>query len=105
MTIFLSKDDGPKKMARLLDAAKSRMPAKICEAHKHSSKHRAEIRASETCGCFYCLTIFKSSEIQDWIDEGQTALCARCGVDSVIGAASGFPITKEFLEEMHKHWF
>jgi hypothetical protein len=53
---------------------------------------------------------FEPTEISEWIDEdkegvGQTALCARCGVDSVIGSGSGFPITAEFLTEMKKHWF
>lgn len=74
-------------------------------AHKHSSNHRAEILASVRCGCFYCLAIFSPSEISEWIDNRQTALCPRCPVDSVIGDASGFPITKEFLEQMHAHWF
>jgi acetone carboxylase gamma subunit len=36
---------------------------------------------------------------------GTTALCPYCGIDSVIGDKSGFPITKEFLEKMYQHWF
>jgi hypothetical protein len=74
-------------------------------AHKHSSRHRAELESSEQCGCFYCFAIFPPSEIFDWIDDDRTALCPRCGIDSVIGTASGFPVTKEFLERMHGHWF
>ena len=61
------------------------------EAHKKSSRHREEIRSSEICGCFYCLSIFNPSEIEDWTDDdenklGQTALCPKCGIDSVIGS-------------------
>jgi hypothetical protein len=37
--------------------------------------------------------------------EGQTALCPKCGIDAVIGSASGYPISREFLAEMHRHWF
>jgi hypothetical protein len=85
-------------------------------AHRHSSQHRAEILASELCGCFYCCSVFKPSEIEDWVDElpddstatdavGQTALCPRCNVDSVIGSRSGYPVTPEFLKQMHDHWF
>ena len=37
--------------------------------------------------------------------EEQTALCPKCEIDSVIGSASEFPITKDFLERMHAHWF
>ncbi len=79
------------------------------QAHKHSSHHRKEVVHSETCGCFYCLSIFQPNEIEEWIDErdgiGQTAMCPKCSIDSVIGSNSGFPITKEFLEKMHQHWF
>lgn len=74
-------------------------------AHKRSIRHRAEIEASTICGCFYCLATFPPSEIAEWIDDGQTALCPRCPVDSVIGSASGYPITPEFLSRMHEHWF
>lgn len=61
--------------------------------------------ASRLCGCFYCGAIFPPSEIMDWGDEGRTALCARCGIDSVIGDRSGFPITSEFLGQMNHYWF
>jgi hypothetical protein len=74
-------------------------------AHDHSSNHRAEIEKSETCGCFYCMAIFPPADIIEWIDQGQCALCPKCGIDSVIGSASDFPITKVFLERMHDHWF
>ena len=33
------------------------------------------------------------------------ALCPSCGIDSVIGDASGFPITEEFLVAMEARWF
>lgn len=74
-------------------------------AHKHSSNHRDELEGSELCGCFYCLTIFRVMEIDKWIDDEKTALCPYCAIDSVIGSGSRYPITKEFLSMMHKHWF
>jgi hypothetical protein len=86
-------------------------------AHSKSSNHRADIEASLICGCYYCRTIFEPSEIAEWVDRpddpatgqpveaGQTALCPHCGVDSVIGAQSGYPITPEFLAAMHQYWF
>jgi hypothetical protein len=74
-------------------------------AHVHCSINRVELEQSETCGCFYCITIFPPNEIVELIDDGQTAICPYCPVDSVIGSASGFPITKDFLERMHAHWF
>ena len=81
----------------------------VVQAHKHCSYHREEVIRSEICGCFYCLSVFKPIEIEEWIDEkdgiGQTAMCPRCGIDSVIGSDSGISITREFLEKMHQHWF
>lgn len=74
-------------------------------AHKHCTKHRAEIEASAICGCFYCLRTFPPTPITEWTDDSQTALCPKCGIDSVIGSASGYPITPEFLQSMHDHWF
>jgi hypothetical protein len=74
-------------------------------AHDHCRQNRAELERSELCGCFYCMTIFRRTEIVEWIDDGQSAMCPYCPVDSVIGSASGYPITKEFLERMHAHWF
>ncbi len=77
----------------------------IKEAHKHSSCHRNELRNSECCGCFYCTDIFDYKNILDWVDDEDTALCPTCGVDSVVGAASGYPINREFLQVMKKYWF
>lgn len=77
-------------------------------AHAFSGNHRPEIESSEVCGCFYCLSIFKPSEIEEWIDEpqgGQTAVCPKCGIDSVIGSRSGFQINRGFLERMCDYWF
>ena len=33
------------------------------------------------------------------------ALCPACGIDSVLGSASGFPVTPEFLGRMNACWF
>lgn len=79
-------------------------------AHQASANHRAEIEASTLCGCFYCKATFGPDKIEEWTDDddagvGQTAFCPRCGIDSVIGDKSGFPITTDFLDTMHRAWF
>ncbi len=80
--------------------------ADLKTAHKHSSRHRAEIARSAVCGCFYCLATFGSAEIEEWWDEGKCATCPRCGIDSVIGDASGYPVADPaFLAAMHDVWF
>jgi len=74
-------------------------------AHGHCRNNREELAQSQLCGCFYCLATYPPSEIVAWVDEDQTAICPKCPVDSVIGSASGYPITAEFLQRMHDHWF
>jgi len=68
-------------------------------------RDRAEVESSTLCGCFYCISIFAPAEIVEWIDDGKTAFCPHCEIDSVIGSASSFPLTAEFLERMREHWF
>lgn len=76
------------------------------EAHKFSAHHREMLEKDSKCGCFYCLSIFSPGQISEWIeDRGETACCPYCFMDSVIGESSGYPITKDFLAKMNKHWF
>ncbi|MEM8930765.1 MAG: cytoplasmic protein [Acidobacteriota bacterium] len=82
------------------------MPNDILDAHRHSMHHRDALRDSEVCGCFCCLDTFDYRNIEHWADGGDTALCPSCGVDSVLGSASGFPAgDRLFLEAMKRHWF
>ena len=81
----------------------------IVAAHRHSSGHRDELLDSELCGCFYCRRTYRPTDIIEWVDEvdciGTTAICPYCGIDSVLGSGSGYPITDEFLLAMNSHWF
>jgi hypothetical protein len=95
-------------MAEIPYGDKHRHPHRA--AHRHSSQHRAEILQSDRCRCFYCLASYSPREIKDWVDEdpqeiGQTALCPKCGIDSVIGSASGVPLDDDFFGEMRKAFF
>ena len=74
-------------------------------AHRASSKHWHEVESSPICGCFDCLASFQPGTITEWVDDDQTALCPRCGIDAVIGAASGWPISEEFLRRMRLRFF
>lgn len=76
------------------------------DAHKFSINNQRELEKDTVCGCFYCLRIFDPKEITEWIeDTSGTAVCPYCGIDSIIGAHTGYPMTHEFLEKMHQHWF
>jgi hypothetical protein len=76
-------------------------------AHLHSANHRQELERSDVCGCFFCQKTFTVKDVDEWVeDENGTALCPYCGVDSVIGSASGFPVADTgFIRAMHDRWF
>ena len=81
-------------------------PVHLDAAHKHCIFHRAEIEASELFGCFHCRRSGPVAEITEWTDDGDTALCPKCGIDSVLGSASGFPVANGlFLGAMKRRWF
>lgn len=67
---------------------------------------------STTFGCFFCLEVYPAVEVWEWIREMKedqeflTAMCPKCGIDAVIGDASGYPgADARFLERMKRHWF
>ncbi len=76
--------------------------------HSLSIKNKTAIeKRKQMCGCFNCLSIFPSEEIEDWISEpdgNYTALCPHCCTDSVIYEDAGYPITIDFLQKMHERW-
>ena len=98
----------------------------IAKVVARSYLNRREIENSEECGCFHCLTIFSPSAITLWTDSedprdedpgrlrpdskgfnafnGNTAICPTCEYDSVIGSASGYPISEESLRRLRAHW-
>lgn len=75
-------------------------------AHRHSSRHRDELRRSAICGCFYCCETCAPAEIIFWCDDGDTAMCPTCDIDAIIGSASAYPVADEpFLKAMNQRWF
>jgi hypothetical protein len=49
-------------------------------------------------GCFFCCNIYSSKEIKEYVDQGKTAACPHCNVDSV-------GTFKEILEKLRKYAF
>ena len=92
----------------------------LLAAQRHSVNNRAEVEASQTCACFCCMAFFPPSEIvafsgfdmanfddPDALNNAasETALCPRCGSESVIGDRSGYELTMPFLSRMNEAWF
>lgn len=76
----------------------------LIDAHRHTMRNRAEIEASNMCACFDCGKTFPSCVVTAFIDDGQTAMCPHCGMDTVIGDASGISLDENFLKAMRRRW-
>jgi len=78
-------------------------------AHEASFANEKQIKNSQTCGCFFCLNKYPSKQVVDWVNEEQkarTGICPECGIDSVLGDASGYPVSEEaFLQQMQEFFF
>ena len=69
----------------------------LIKLHKCAIYNKKDIQQSDTCGCFYCKNIFYAGDITEWTDNGETAICPHCGVDSVICNKKGY-ITSMILQ-------
>ena len=79
------------------------------KAHREgATKNWKQVKESSSVGCFYCLEVMPSDSIVEYCferDGDRTAICARCGTDSVLGDAGDFPVNLEFLTAMNNYWF
>lgn len=71
----------------------------LTEAHELCKNNRDSLGIK--CGCFYCLNIYNSLDINKWIYNGRTALCPKCGIDAVLA----YEEDVDFLMRMHDRWF
>ncbi len=79
------------------------------KAHDACFENKKQILQSDQVGCFYCKRIYPAKDVveEDYVQDKNdgTAMCPHCDIDSVIGDASGYNITTDFLEDMHEMWF
>lgn len=66
-------------------------------------KNRDHLAEGEV-GCYYCIEMYDASEIKEWTDNEQTAICPKCGIDAIV-AKSQHELSKDILEEAHDYWF
>ena len=76
----------------------------LIELHQKSWRNSSELSGAEICACFYCFKEFGPTEIVKWTDDGETALCPFCGIDSIIGFYAQ-SIDRDLLSQMHDRWF
>ena len=78
---------------------------KIQEAAEYSLYNRDGLEQSVLAGCYYCLEVYPATEVSRFIDDGKTALCPMCGIDSVLPGNAGFPLTHSSLLALKAFWF
>ena len=72
------------------------------DALKHTLRNKDEIQKSKMCACFYCKMVF-SSDKADWFDSNDSTHCPYCDFTTIIGDASGYPITdRAFMAEVKR---
>lgn len=77
----------------------------IKEVHKYSIYNMDQAEASKKAGCYHCLAEFEPSAIKSLTDDDRTALCPKCGIDSVLFDASLYEINQTTLIKLKKYWF
>lgn len=68
-------------------------------ASELSLKNRSMIKEGVPCGCYFCLQIIDGSVIEEWTDNGETALCPRCTIDAIIPNETDIDNLKSACEE------
>lgn len=79
--------------------------ARLKKLHAYSSHNRELVERARQCHCFYCRATVESSEITDFTDQGQTAICPRCGVDAILPDSIEESLDANTIAEMNKYWF
>ena len=73
----------------------------------HTVGNDLEILHSEKCSCIFCRHTINARDVQDWIsdDRGVTAICPECGMDALVGDASGYHFDHETLKDLNLAFF
>lgn len=95
--------------------AQSNLPLYFTQASQHSYYNFDEVMKSQYAGCYYCKRSFPTCLIDEdkhciattpHGTQEPTVFCPFCGIDAVIGDASGHEVTNiKFLNDMHHHNF
>ena len=70
-----------------------------------SVNNRDELLEAKHCGCYYCEKEFDVKMIKVWTDDGFTAVCPYCHVDSVIPLPASKTNSKKLLHNLYKEYF
>ena len=77
----------------------------IKKASEYSINNIEALKNSKLAACYFCKSVYEPSKIIETTDEGKTALCPKCGIDSVLTDNSPFDFDKTTLSKLHDYWF
>lgn len=72
---------------------------------KLATRNRERLQNSEKAACYYCLETFAADSIEEWTDDDETALCPKCGIDSVVADDGKALPSLEQLREWNEESF
>ena len=79
--------------------------AQLKKLHAYSSHNKDLVAASEKCYCFHCKAVVSRFLIKDFADNGQTAICPKCGIDSILPGSIEEVASEHIISEMNEYWF
>lgn len=69
-----------------------------------ATSNKKNLMNSNKAGCYYCRKIYPAAEVKEFLETEDTALCPKCGIDSVL-PDSVCDLSIETLKELHQFWF
>jgi NAD-dependent SIR2 family protein deacetylase len=72
--------------------------------YEQSRLNRRFMTQGVVCRCFHCLHAFPAEQINQWTDDGETALCPNCGVDAVL-SSSAVTLSDRLIEHLRATYF
>lgn len=78
---------------------------RVRDIHMNTSRNRDDIARSKLCFCLDCRAVSKNEEVVHFIDNGETATCPFCGMDALLGDASGVRFSAQALLDTHMNYF
>lgn len=74
--------------------------------HDAAINNRHAVMASTRCGCFSCEAMFHGWEITDFTERDFSAVCPRCGIDSVLPEhLPNAQLSQALLRQMRERYF
>ena len=78
------------------------------DIYKHTKNNELDILRSKNCSCLFCRQTFNARKVSEWTsgkNNQMSAICPECGMDTLVGDASGYVFGIEDLKEINHEYF